>query len=320
MRPLGGAGLLLVTLKVRLAVASPSLTVTVMVAEPVGLATGVTVKLRLAPLPPKTMFATGTMDGLDDAADTVKLATAVSLSPTVKAMASVLVAASTDWSAIALIVGAVFGAVTVTTNESDAVAPWPSISVTVTVEEPVWPTTGVIVMVRVPPLPPKTTLATGMSIRFDEDAASVRLLAADCASLTEKLTGPTGTPAVVERSAMLAMLGGVLGLTVTTKDCDELSPPASVTVMVIVPDPVWPLAGVTVAVRLAPLPPRMTFATGITAGLEEATLKLRLPAAVSASPTVNGIAAVLLPAVMDWKAMEVMVGAVFTPGAGLSAL
>ena len=78
------------------------------------------------------------------------------------------------------------------------------------VEEPAWPPAGVIVMVRVPPLPPKTMLPEGTSVGFDDVAESVRLPAAVCASLTAKLTGPIGTPAVVVLSVMFAMLGGVL--------------------------------------------------------------------------------------------------------------
>ena len=42
----------------------PSLTVTVMLAVPFWLAAGVTVTVRLAPLPPNTMFPLGTSVGL----------------------------------------------------------------------------------------------------------------------------------------------------------------------------------------------------------------------------------------------------------------
>ena len=108
--------------------------------------------------------------------------------------------------------------------------------------------------------------------------------------------------------------------TVTTKDWLAVNPPASCTVRVMVEEPVWPVAGVTVTVRFAPLPPKTTLATGMTEGLEEAALNVRLPAAVSPSPTVNGIAALLLPVVIDWLATAVRLGAVFAPGAGFNAL
>jgi len=61
------------------------LTVTVMVAVPVCPAAGVTVTVRLAPLPPNAMLAFGTRVGLEELPLTVKLAAAVSASPTVKA-------------------------------------------------------------------------------------------------------------------------------------------------------------------------------------------------------------------------------------------
>src|SRR5438876_8844851 len=58
------AGAFTVSTKLSLALRLPSLTVTVMVAVPVWLRAGVTVTVRWAPEPPKTMLATGTRDGL----------------------------------------------------------------------------------------------------------------------------------------------------------------------------------------------------------------------------------------------------------------
>jgi hypothetical protein len=54
--------------KLSLEVRTPSLTVTVSVAVPEALAVGVTVSVRLAPLPPKTMFAFGTSAVFEDVA------------------------------------------------------------------------------------------------------------------------------------------------------------------------------------------------------------------------------------------------------------
>src|SRR5437879_9325303 len=84
-------GALTVNRKLSLAVRLPSLTVTVLVAVPVWLRAGVTVTVRLAPEPPKTMLARGTKVGLEEAPETVRLPTAVCESPTVKAMAAVAV-------------------------------------------------------------------------------------------------------------------------------------------------------------------------------------------------------------------------------------
>ena len=57
-----------VTKKLVLVLLGPSFTVTVIVAAPVCPAAGVTVTVRLAPLPPNTIFRLGISPGLDDAA------------------------------------------------------------------------------------------------------------------------------------------------------------------------------------------------------------------------------------------------------------
>src|ERR1051325_1434915 len=80
----GGGGAFTDNTNVSAAVLTPSLTVTLIVAVPVWLAAGVTVTVRLPPLPPKTMFASGTNVGLDELPLRVKLPAAVSTSPTVK--------------------------------------------------------------------------------------------------------------------------------------------------------------------------------------------------------------------------------------------
>ncbi len=89
-------------------------------------------------------------------------------------------------------------------------------------------------------------------------------------------------------------------------------PSLTVTVTVAVPD--WLLRGVRVTVRLEPLPPKTMLLLGSSVGLEEAPETSRLAAAVSASPTVNGRAAVEAPWVMVWLAKLEMTGAVFTGG------
>src|SRR4051812_6098637 len=90
-------------------VALPSLTETVIVAVPFWFAAGVIVRVRFAPLPPKTKFAFGTRVGLDELPFTVKLPTAVSASPTVNAIAAPGVSSLAVWLTIAEIVGGVFG-------------------------------------------------------------------------------------------------------------------------------------------------------------------------------------------------------------------
>jgi hypothetical protein len=100
--------LLTVRVKVVLVVSAPSLTVRVRVAVPVWLAAGVTVTVRLAPLPPNTMAALGTKVVFEDVPLIVRLATAVSASPTVKASGPTAVPIGVVWFVTVVIVGAVF--------------------------------------------------------------------------------------------------------------------------------------------------------------------------------------------------------------------
>ncbi len=67
----------------------PSETVTVIVAVPVSPTVGRAVTVRLAPLPPKVMFASGTRNGSEVAADSCRFPGAISLSPTVNASGGV---------------------------------------------------------------------------------------------------------------------------------------------------------------------------------------------------------------------------------------
>jgi hypothetical protein len=86
-------------------------------------------------------------------------------------------------------------------------------------------------------------------------------------------------------------LGG--GTTLKTKDVEALFTP-SLTVIVIVEVPVWPVAGVTVMVRLPPVPPNTILLNGTKARFDEFVLKVSDSTGVSTSAIVNGIAAVLV--------------------------
>ena len=102
-----GASLTAVTVRVKvsLVLAVPSLTLTVIVADPFWLAAGFTVTVRLAALPPKTMFALGTSVVLDELPVKVRFAAAVSTSPTVKLSELVALSSLVVWLAISEIVG-----------------------------------------------------------------------------------------------------------------------------------------------------------------------------------------------------------------------
>jgi hypothetical protein len=69
----------------------PSETSTVITAVPEAEATGVTLTVRLAVEPPKTMLALGTSDGLEEVPVRVRLPAGVSMSPMVNESAAVAV-------------------------------------------------------------------------------------------------------------------------------------------------------------------------------------------------------------------------------------
>ena len=76
-----------------------------MFAIPVWLGKGVTVTVRLLPVPSRTISALRTSDGLEELADNVRLDTLVSLSPIVKEMGAVAELMAMTWSAIGDMVG-----------------------------------------------------------------------------------------------------------------------------------------------------------------------------------------------------------------------
>ena len=93
----------------------PSVTLTVIVDVPKRLATGVTVMVRSAPLPPKTTLFTGISLVFDDVAVSLRFAAGVSTSPTVMAIGPVppTVSSSIIWSPISETVGKSLTAVAV---------------------------------------------------------------------------------------------------------------------------------------------------------------------------------------------------------------
>ena len=125
-------------------------------------------------------------------------------------------------------------------------------------------------------------------------------------------------------AVMLAVVDALLEAIVAVPDCvacvgfvtpmtkvsTAVSPAPSSTVIVIVAVPVWLVAGVMVTVRLAPLPPNVMFPFGTSVVLLEVPLRVRLLAAVSASPIVKLIAGVAVFLSVDWLGMSLIVGAV----------
>src|SRR5688572_2861574 len=117
----------------------------------------------------------------------------------------------------------------------------------------------------------------------------------------------------IVRSFRTSSVGGWLpALTFTTKESLAISPEPSDTVRLTMAEPNWLSAGVTLTVRLAPLPPRAMLAVGTKVGLDEIAATARPLADVSTSPTVNGSKAVVLFWEIDWLVMSDIVGASFT--------
>ncbi len=98
MAEMVGGVLAALTVKTKLveAVSAPSLTVIVIVEVPLPPAAGVMTALRPAPLPPKTILATGTSVASDEVADRVNAFGEVWASPTVKAIGAVGVSSFVD--------------------------------------------------------------------------------------------------------------------------------------------------------------------------------------------------------------------------------
>ena len=94
-------------------------------------------------------------------------------------------------------VGGVLAAFTVNTKLVEAVRV-PSLTVTVIVEVPLSPAAGVITALRPAPLPPKTILATGISVASEEVADSVNAFGEVWASPTVKPIGPVGVSSFVD--------------------------------------------------------------------------------------------------------------------------
>jgi len=182
---------------------------------------------------------------------------------------------------------------------------------------PVWPGAGVTVTVRFWSEPLKTIFPFGTSVVTVETAHNVRFAAGVSASLIVNGNGAVDWPTEIVCEGIPEIVGGVfvgVAVTVSRNPLLVVFVP-SLTLTVIVADPVLPAAGVTVTVRLAPEPPNIIFAVGTSVVDDEVPETVRLAAAVSTSPIVNGIAAVAWPDVTDWAPMAVIVGAVFGAGA-----
>ena len=200
--------LVMVSVKLLLALNCPSLTTTVTAVTPDCPAAGVTVTVRLEPLPPKAMLPGGTSVAFAAEPLTVRLPAGVFASLTVNGLAAVGVPSVVDWFASALMTGGELLPDTVSTKVS-LVLFGPSLTVKVMVEVPVALAAGVTVTVRFELKPPNTMLLVGTKVGFDDPALNCRFAAATCVSPMVKASGPAGWFMAVLWFTTSEIVGGV---------------------------------------------------------------------------------------------------------------
>ena len=258
------------------------------VALPLWFAAGVTAIVRFGLTPPSVMFASGTNARLSEPAVTTRDASAVSGSPTVKAMAPVGTSSAVACGPMSLIVGGSSTPVTVSTNVS-LTPVVPSDTVTVIVALPLWFGAGVIVIVRFGLTPPSVMFASGTNARLSELAVTTSDPSAVSGSPTVKAIAPVATASAVTWGPMSLIVGGSSTPVTVSTNVSLTAVVPSDTVTVIVALPLWFGAGVIVIVRSGLTPPSVMFASGTNAGLSELAVTTSDPSAVSGSPTVNAM-------------------------------
>src|SRR5436190_23729148 len=105
------------------------------------------------------------------------------------------------------ITGGSLTGVTVSPNDEVATPNCASWTVIVMMPEPLWLAAGVMVTVRLAPLPPKTIFCVGTSSGLEQEPRKVRLAGAVCASAMVKAIGPTAVSSGAGRLVMGEMAG-----------------------------------------------------------------------------------------------------------------
>src|ERR1041385_3518772 len=116
-----------------------------------------------------------------------------------------------------------------------------------------------------------------------------------------KASGPITVSSLLVWSEMLEMTGRPL--IVRTNEVLLVPPSPSAAVIVMVTTPHWSDGGMTVTVRLVPVPPRKIRFAGTSTGSLEAAESSKLAAGVSASSTVKLIGPSASSWKMDWPGM-----------------
>src|SRR6266540_1016858 len=285
-----------------------SRTVRVTFATPNWLVPGKRVTVRFVPAPVKEKLLVGVSARSVDEAVTTRSLPGVSMSNTVNAIGPVLVSSSTLRLVITEIVGGSFTSWTVRTNVS-LLESVPSLTVTLMVAMPDWFVAGVTVSVRAAPPPgAKTRLPLVTSVGLDEAAETVRAEASDSMSLTITTILVGVSSRIVKLGVSLIVGASLIARTSNWKLLVAVAPSSSVIMRVIVATPFALGAGVTVIVRLEPLPPKTMFAFGTRAGFEQKPVSTRLVAGVSKSPTRNGILESTVSSSINRSEMKPIVG------------
>ena len=189
-------------------------------------------------------------------------------------------------------IGVIVGNTLFTNTVNEVFAVWPSrfVTVRVMVVVPLCPEAGVTVTVRAAPVPPRTILAVGTSVVLLEVPVTVSEVSGSSTSANTKANAPVEDPVGTVWFAMEEMVGGIS--TSKMKLVVAVLPPPSLTVRTMVVIPLFPLVGVIVTVRAAPEPPKTILAFNTRVVLLEVPVNVNEAAGVTASPTVNGSAAV----------------------------
>ena len=233
-------GVTLTTKFVLLVPPVPSDTVSVIVVAPNWLGSGVMVNARLVPVPPRRILALGTSPGFEELAVTVRVATGVSTSRTVKGNTPVASPSLMVWFAGGEIEGRSFTGLTVRVNVRLAIPKFVSFTNTAMEALPLWFVAGSTVTVRLLPLPSKTILEVGTRFVFDERADNTSKLAGVTESPTVKGIAAVDVSSVVIWLGMADTVGMTLpaGQTKTVKARVTLSIPSlTVTATTAVPVP-----------------------------------------------------------------------------------
>ena len=154
---------------------SASVTVTVTVTLPDWLVAGSILTERLAPVPPRTIFASGNRFVFEETAFNVSAPSAVSMSLTLNKTV-VAVSSGVLASAMPSSTGRSFTGSTVTVKEVVMKRLSGSRTSRVMTAEPKAFVAGRICSVRLPPTPPRRMPLTGTSVGFDENCTTVSAL------------------------------------------------------------------------------------------------------------------------------------------------